>query len=176
VEQLANASVVFTPPQCGAVPQRQRKLAPCRELFTKVPICELNPWKSSSEKLVSHFFLTFLTTNDFTGKTWRSLSGHLWDLLNTSSGLENAAIAIAALDCSRRPSLSSVHETRPGLKQTALMSYSSAIRGLKENLADTYPKSDCESTLWITFFLGIFEVCITLPSLSVVEILLIKLS
>lgn len=142
---------------------------------TEVSICHLDTWMDPSDKLLSHFFFTFLATNDFTGKSWKSLNNYLIDLLNGSSGLKNVAVALAALDRSRMPCSSKMPETEISLKQRALVSYSSSLHGLKSKITNASPTPDWESTVWITFFLGIFEVCIALPPVDLATTLVTSL-
>jgi hypothetical protein len=162
VSHPVNVAVVFTPPQFGPTRSDILSDGPNEKSLTKLSVCHLNPWTEPLDILVSHFFSTFLAVNDFTGRSWKSLEGHLYELLNKSPGLKNVAIALAALDRSRMPRLFSIPERHINLKDTALKSYSSSIRGLKSQLAST---SDWESTVWTTFFLGIFEVIISLFNL-----------
>ena len=161
---LENAAVVFLPPQRGATRLKKRRDVSNEMPSAKGSICNLDLWTNPPDQLVGHFFNTFLATNDFTGKSWGSLNTHLFDLFNGSSGLKSMVVAIAALDRSRIPRSSRIAEWEVGLTQTALASYSSTLHGLKSKITSVSLTPDYETTVWITLFLGIFEVCIALTA------------
>jgi hypothetical protein len=153
-QQPRHGAVVFAPPQSGAT-----TLKPNSGFMGEKPIRHLEPWSDSDDQFVAHFFSTFLTVNDLTGRSWRGLDSHLNDLLQNSSALRDVAIALAALDSSRMPHSTKKWEGGVTLKQRALTSYSRTIRDIKGLLASPAQLGESwESATWVTFFLGIFEV------------------
>lgn len=152
-QQPRHGAVVFAPPQSGAT-----TLKPNSGFMREKPIRHLEPWSDPDDQFVAHFFSTFLTVNDLTGRSWKGLDSHLNDLLQNSSALRDVAIALAALDSSRMPHSTKKWEGGVTLKQRALTSYSHAIRDIKGLLASPAQSGESwESATWVTFFLGIFE-------------------
>lgn len=102
---------------------------------------------------ITHFFSTFLRLNDFTGNNSINFS-ELSRSLQQSPSLQQALVAIAALNL-RGQSLSSRERSSFGCD--ALESYRESVKTLKIDIS----KVDCaqsQTTLWCTFFLGLFEV------------------
>lgn len=80
----------------------------------------------------------------------------LMPLIQASPSLQNVALAIGALDASRRSSVRSLHgQNSPWY--IALSLYGRSIQALQTQLATTV-SAQCEDVLWSTFLLGIFEV------------------
>ena len=100
--------------------------------------------------LLTHFYVSFLSLNSFTGRSDGFQSVHA--LLRDSPTLFNAAIAVSALHVRGQDSALRLPRTN-----VALRSYMAAVCGLRRNLDDRDQRLD-DSTLWSTFFLGIFEV------------------
>ena len=100
--------------------------------------------------LLTHFYLSFLALNSFTGGTddFRKLHS----LLQDSPTLFNAAIAVSALHVGGQDSAFCLRRTH-----VALQSYRTAVSCLRRDLDDRAQRLD-DSTLWSTFLLGMFEV------------------
>ena len=158
-QQPRHRAVVFAPPQSGATALKPNSGFTREKPTPLTSIRHLEPWSDPADQFVAHFFSTFLTVNDLTGRSWRGLDSHLNDLLQNSSALRNIAIALAALDSSRMPHSTKKWEGGVTLRQRALTSYSRAIRDVNGLLASPARLGESwESATWVTFFLGIFEV------------------
>jgi hypothetical protein len=105
-------------------------------------------------------FLLFIQQNQFTASFQINDILHL---IRASPILYHSAVAIGALDASRRGSVSTVYG-RESPQCTAFNSYRTSIRALQASFADK-DAAQRDDVLWGTFFLGLFEVCskITLP-------------
>lgn len=86
-----------------------------------------------------------------------SVTANLVPVIEKSHSLRHVAIAIGALDVSRRSSVSSRRGQESPL-YVALVSYGSSIQALRTKLAKS-GSSQRDDVLWGTFLLGIFEVC-----------------
>ncbi|KAF2814887.1 uncharacterized protein BDZ99DRAFT_485431 [Mytilinidion resinicola] len=78
-------------------------------------------------------------------------------MIAQSSALKDVAIALAALDRSRRPHSAPTAERGVSLRQKALSSYSRALQEVRVELISQNQLAARESTVWVTVFLGIFE-------------------
>ncbi|OCL13062.1 hypothetical protein AOQ84DRAFT_283862 [Glonium stellatum] len=151
-------AVVFAPPQLGAAAPKSNSGFIRNGLTTPTSLCRLEIWTNHTDQLVSQFFSAFLTVNDLTGRSWKGLDSHIYDLLHVSSALRDIVIALAALNNSRMPHSTQASEGHIALKQRALISYSRSIRDVKGMLMSPVQLEESwESAIWVTFFLGIFE-------------------
>ncbi|KAF2501785.1 hypothetical protein BU16DRAFT_501132 [Lophium mytilinum] len=150
-------AVVFTLPQTGAKPIRKGGKTLDQHVLLSPTVYHVDLWPDSTDQHVSHFFDVFLAANDFSGTSWRSLPISLSEMIADSSALKDVAIALAALDCSRRPHSAPTAERGVSLRQTALSSYSRALQEVRVELSTPNQLVARESTVWVTFFLGIFE-------------------
>lgn len=107
-------------------------------------------------------FLLFIQQNQFTA-SFQILNRDILHLIHTSQILYHSAVAIGALDASRRGSVSILYG-RESPQYTAFNSYRTSIRALQTSFADK-DAAQRDDVLWGTFFLGLFEVCskITIP-------------
>ena len=101
-------------------------------------------------------FSAFIRLNQFT-KRFQSLDADLLPLIQKSTALHQAAVAIGALHASRHSSV----RTLGGQKSpsyVAIESYRSSILSLQTRLAEG-DAARGEDVIWSTFLLGLFEVC-----------------
>jgi hypothetical protein len=108
-----------------------------------------------SDRLMESFS-AFIRRTQFSPE-FASVDTALIPLIRTSSTLRHIAIAIGALDASRR----SVVRTIDGSKThdlIAFKSYHQAILSLQSSINEE-DAAKREDVLWATFLLGLFEVC-----------------
>jgi hypothetical protein len=82
-------------------------------------------------------------------------------MMAQSRALKDVAIALAALDRSRMPHSISTTDQGISLRQKALSSYSLALQEVRTQLLFPSQLANGETILWVTFFLGLFEVAST---------------
>lgn len=102
------------------------------------------------------YFALFLRRCQFT-KGFASATPDLMALVQSHVSLRKVAMAIGALDASRRSSVRSLHG-RNSPQHAALTLYGESIRALRTRLSMT-PSLGSEDILWSTFLMGLFEVC-----------------
>jgi len=108
------------------------------------------------------YFSAFMKRCQFTKKS-ANLASDLLPLIQTCAPLQEAAIAIGALEASRRATVNSTSERQsPGI--AALQSYGTSIRKLQAEL-ESLEVSQYQGVLWCTLLLGLFDVC-TIPVYS----------
>ncbi|KAL5346425.1 hypothetical protein ACLOAV_008696 [Pseudogymnoascus australis] len=100
------------------------------------------------------YFLLFIQQNQFT-TSFQGLDTEILHLVRTSPVLYHSAIAIGALDASRRGSIS-VPKGRESPQYTAFSSYRTSIRVLQASVSEK-DAAQRDDVLWGTFFLGLFE-------------------
>ncbi|OBT91318.1 hypothetical protein VE01_10659 [Pseudogymnoascus verrucosus] len=105
-------------------------------------------------------FLLFIQQNRFTA-SFQSLDTEILYLVRTSPLLYHSAVAIGALDASRRGSIS-VSKGRESPQYVAFSSYRASIRVLQASVSEK-DAAQRDDVLWGTFFLGLFEL-LTDPS------------
>jgi hypothetical protein len=105
-------------------------------------------------------FLLFIQQNQFTA-SFQSLDTEILHLVRTSPVLYHSAIAIGALDASRRGFIS-VPKGRESPQYVAFSSYRTSIRVLQASVSEN-DAAQRDDVLWGTFFLGLFEVCCDIP-------------
>lgn len=101
------------------------------------------------------YFLLFIQHNQFTANLQR-IDTEILHLVRTSPVLYHSAIAIGALDASRRGSIS-VPKGRESPQYVAFTSYRTSIRVLQASISEK-DAAQRDDVLWGTFFLGLFEV------------------
>ncbi|KFY46873.1 hypothetical protein V494_00283 [Pseudogymnoascus sp. VKM F-4513 (FW-928)] len=99
-------------------------------------------------------FLLFIQNNQFTAN-FQSLDTEILHLVRTSPVLYHSAIAIGALDASRRGSVS-LSKGRESPQFVAFSSYCTSIRVLQASVSEK-DAAQRDDVLWGTFFLGLFE-------------------
>ncbi|POR31888.1 Uncharacterized protein TPAR_07908 [Tolypocladium paradoxum] len=99
-------------------------------------------------------FASFIRRCQFT-RGFASISTDLAPLIQASPSLRDLAVAIGALDASRRGSVSSFRG-RESPRCIAFRSHGRSLRALGARLA-TADAAHGEDVLWSTFFLGLFE-------------------
>ncbi|KFX86878.1 hypothetical protein V490_08756 [Pseudogymnoascus sp. VKM F-3557] len=99
-------------------------------------------------------FLLFIQQNQFTA-SFQSLDTEILHLVRTSPVLYHSAIAIGALDASRRGFIS-VPKGRESPQYVAFSSYRTSIRVLQASVSEK-DAAQRDDVLWGTFFLGLFE-------------------
>lgn len=102
------------------------------------------------------YFELFLRRCQFT-KGFASATPDLMALVQGHLSLRKVAMAIGALDASRRSSVRSLHG-HDSPHHAALTLYGESIRALRARLSTT-ASLDSEDILWSTFLMGLFEVC-----------------
>jgi hypothetical protein len=101
-------------------------------------------------------FASFIRRCQFT-REFASVSTDLAPLIQASPSLRDLAVAIGALDASRRGSVSSFRgRESPGC--IAFRCHGRSLRALRARLA-TADGAHGEDALWSTFLLGLFDVC-----------------
>ncbi|KAH7184588.1 uncharacterized protein B0J16DRAFT_414077 [Fusarium flagelliforme] len=100
------------------------------------------------------FFSLFMRRCQFT-RASADLASDLLPLIQTCAPLQEAAIAIGALEASRRATVNFTSE-RQSPEIIALQSYGRSIRRLQAEL-DTLEASQCQGVLWCTLLLGLFD-------------------
>jgi hypothetical protein len=100
-------------------------------------------------RYITHFNTSFLSSNSFTGSSTAQFRD-VNELLRDSSTLQNAVIAVSALDVERREYLPKTGES------PALRYYRASISSVQTDLLRPDLRNNA-SVLWSTFFLGIFE-------------------
>jgi hypothetical protein len=108
-------------------------------------------------------FLLFIQQNRFTA-SFQSLDTEILHLVRTSPLLYHSALAIGALDASRRGSIS-VPKGHQSPQYLAFSSYRTSIRVLQASVLEK-DAAQRDDVLWGTFFLGVFEVCPENPNLK----------
>ena len=111
-------------------------------------------------------FLLFIQHNQFTA-SFQSLDTEILHLVRTSPVLYHSAIAIGALDASRRGSIS-VSKGRESPQYVAFSAYRTSIRVLQASVSEK-DAAQRDDVLWGTFFLGLFEVCHDIPNPKLVS-------
>ena len=106
-------------------------------------------------------FLLFIQHNQFTA-SFQSLDTEILHLVCTSPVLYHSAVAIGALDASRRGSISAP-KGRESPQYVAFCSYRTSIRVLQASISEK-DAAQRDDVLWGTFFLGLFEVCPQIPN------------
>ncbi|KAF3056906.1 hypothetical protein CFAM422_012570 [Trichoderma lentiforme] len=107
----------------------------------------------SNDLYLSNFAASLLRcqfTPDFT-----DIAQDLLPLMQTSPSLRNLAIALGALDASRRSSIRSFAQ-KESPQCVAYRSYNRALQSLQQRL-QTSDAAVCEDVAWSTFLLGLFE-------------------
>jgi hypothetical protein len=100
-------------------------------------------------------FAAFLRRCQFTSG-FIHVDRDLFDLVHSSPLLQDLALAIGALEASKRASCSPLHV--PGrARASAFTCYGKALKALREQLAMP-GAADREDVLWSTFLFGLFEV------------------
>ena len=117
---------------------------------------------------IGHFFSSFLPSNNFSGKIFDDIFDVRF-LLQSSSSLRNALIAVAATDVRRQ----SLGPAKPA-EGIALHFYRAAISSVRSELLNRNVIAN-DSVLWSTFFLGMFEVSPSTSSKAARTTLLILL-
>ncbi|KAL7947116.1 fungal-specific transcription factor domain-containing protein [Trichoderma barbatum] len=126
---------------------------PPRQTVAVVAALPLQIQTQSNDLYLSSFAASLLRcqfTRDFT-----HIARDLVPLMQTSPSLHNLAIAIGALDASRRPSIRSYPE-RESPQCVAYRSYNRSLQSLQQRL-QTSDAALCEDVAWSTFLLGLFE-------------------
>lgn len=100
-------------------------------------------------------FASFLQRSHFT-REFASVSTDLISLVETSPSLRYIAVAIGALEASRRGSARSLL-ARQSPRYIAFGSYGSSLEALQSQIS-TGDAAHREGALWTTFLLGQFEV------------------
>jgi hypothetical protein len=113
-----------------------------------------NP-RVQNDSVYMDLFSAFIQRCQFTSE-FVSVDKDLFDLLHSSRLCYDLAIAIGALEASRRSSCSQLYA--PGkTRAMAFMCYGNALKALQEKLAKA-GAAYCEDVLWSTFLFGLFEV------------------
>ncbi|CAG7558111.1 unnamed protein product [Fusarium equiseti] len=109
---------------------------------------------AKSEVKYLNYFSVFMKRCQFTKESTDSVSD-LLPLIQTCAPLQEAAIAIGALEASRRATVNFTSERQsPGI--VALQSYGTSIRKLQAEL-ESLEASQCQGVLWCTLLLGLFD-------------------
>lgn len=153
-QRTQNAVFVINTPQSHATDlngKSPRHVRPASIVPSSVPSDQLT-------LLTKHFFTEFLAANSLASSILIDPSG-LSSFFESSPGLYNATIAIAALDTCHRSSNSfslSATKDKAATKIVALKAYRASCAALQNDLLtrDVLNNSAC---LWSTLFLGLFE-------------------
>ncbi len=108
------------------------------------------------ETLYLEHFALFMRRCQFT-RGFASVTADLVHLMQRSASLRHVAIALGALDASRRGSVCSFRG-QDSPRYVALNLYGRSIRALQTQVANV-ALVRCDDLLWSTFLLGLFEVC-----------------
>lgn len=122
---------------------------------TTVPL-HRTVYPKRADRYLTYFFTSFLPSNVFTSRN-SPITGDLLAMSKSSPALRDAIDAVAALHFQRQWQMPFVkhdgHEHPEALK-----SYMRSVRSVREEIAaGTFIAN--QSALWVTFFLGLFEVC-----------------
>ena len=102
------------------------------------------------------YFSLFMQRCQFT-KESTDLASDLLPLMRTCAPLQEVAIAIGALEASRRATVNFTSEQQsPGI--VALVSHGRSVRKLQAEL-ESLEASQSQGVLWCTLLLGLFDVC-----------------
>ena len=102
------------------------------------------------------YFGLFMQRCQFT-KESTDLASDLLPLIQACAPLQEVAIAIGALEASRRATVKSTSEGQPpGI--VALLSYGRSVRKLQAEL-ESLEALESQGVLWCTLLLGLFDVC-----------------
>ena len=124
---------------------------PMTYTFSSIPkTVEIHP----EVLLTNHFYTSFLQMNSFTGRSALA-SRTIQPFLESSPALANVALAISSMLTQRKQS-----PNKPPRAQS-IQFYRNAVTSLQTDLKDQRLNYN-HSVLWSTFFLGLFEVRITL--------------
>ncbi|KND91844.1 hypothetical protein TOPH_03447 [Tolypocladium ophioglossoides CBS 100239] len=123
--------------------------------FTQCPTAQLpTPMGRPSDIVYLDHFASFIRRCQFT-REFASGSTDLLPLIHASPSLRDLAVAIGALDASRRGSVSSF-SPRESPQCIAFRFHGRSLRALRARLA-TADAAHGEDVLWSTFLLGLFE-------------------
>lgn len=111
-----------------------------------------------TDQYLSYFFTSFLPRNVFASKII-PMEGDLRAICSASSALRDAIDAIVTLHCSRQGQLSLIDQDLSLAKFDCLQPYTRSVRYVQRAIT-LRTLMDDPSALWVTFFLGLFEVCV----------------
>ena len=130
--------------------KRQESRQPMIITFSSIP----KTVRADPEVLLTkHFYTSFLQMNNFTGRPVLA-SNTIHPFLESSPALSNVAMAISSMITQRKQSSDSLPRTQ------SIKFYRQAVASLQKDLQDQHLNYNY-SVLWSTFFLGLFEVCLS---------------
>ncbi|KAL7952950.1 hypothetical protein V8C34DRAFT_318603 [Trichoderma compactum] len=130
------------------------KYTPPQQSILEAATLPLQMQTRSNDLYLSSFAASLLRcqfTRDFT-----DIARDLLPLMQTSPPLRNLAIALGALDASRRSSIRSFTQ-KESPQWVAYRSYNRSLQSLQQRL-QTSDAAVCKDVAWSTFLLGLFEV------------------
>jgi hypothetical protein len=122
---------------------------------TRAQTASMSSPRPHNDNVYLDLFAAFLRRCQFTGG-FIHVDRDLFDLVHTSPMLQDLALAIGALEASRRASCSLLHAPSRA-RATAFACYGKALKALREQLAMA-GAAHREDVLWSTFLFGLFEV------------------
>lgn len=152
----ATGTVVFVEGHISGETKQQVALS-----YPKLNIVSAAPANGDTADRFIGCFLLFIQQNQFTA-SFQSLDKEILHLIRTSPVLYHSAMAIGALDASRRGYIS-VLKGRESPQYVAFSSYRTSIRLLQASVSEK-DAAQRDDVLWGTFFLGLFEVCPDTPN------------
>jgi hypothetical protein len=111
-----------------------------------------------NDRIYMDVFASFMRRCQFTSR-FVSIDKDLSGLVQSSSLLHDLALAIGALEASRRASCTQLHASDRS-QARAYKFYGNALSALRRELAKA-GAADREDVLWSTFLFGLFEVSTT---------------
>lgn len=155
-------STVFTPVFVGEAASTDTTQRSSKSLTGAKAVNSIRPslpLKGSDHEL-SYFFTTFMPMNVFVGEHV-PIAQEIMAVVTTSLTLRDAIQAIAILHRGQhyKQHTGSVRNPSNAYKEDALNHYGQSVRSMQQHIA-SMATLDHPSTLWVTFLLGMFEVCI----------------